>query len=431
MKASLARRLFRTIFAIGLINVLVALIAVEYIYEDLEDTILRLELAEERAFFENRITGATPQSWHTALLTAQYVPDGHGDAPLAEAFQGRAAPFSAEVEIGERTYLISIERTEDPGGILYLAQDITLLEDREDTLQVGMVLLGLCMLLFGFVLARIGTRRIVGPLHALTRHLAEIRPGSPIARIENGFEDDELRRIANTLNRLLDALDAYVQREKSLVSLASHELRTPVAVISGALDVLEQRNSLGESDRRTVARIRRAADEMGADVDALLKLARRSAREEQRDDIRLANSVREVITEIESSNPNQRGRMTIEEDGSHCIVRADPSLVRMLLRNLIQNAIRHTNNCVIVALAPTTLVVRDYGTGLPQAVQTRMSGPADRSVPEDGLGLFIVRLICERLGWRLRIRTSGATGTEMEIAFGHPSEAPESDPATQ
>lgn len=418
MKASLARRLFRTIFAIGLINVLVVLIAVEYIYEDLEDTILLLELAEERAFLEQRITDGSTRSWHTALLTAQFRADGDTETPLAEIFQGRSVPFSAEVGIRDRTYLISIERTTEPPGVLYLAQDITLLEGREDALQVGMALLGICMLLFGFALARIGTRRIVGPLHTLTQHLAGLRPETRISRIDGHYEDEELRGIASTLNGLLDALDAYVQREKSLVSLASHELRTPVAVISGALDVLEQRNSLRDSDRRTVARIRRAADEMKTDVDALLKLARRSTRDEQRTEIRLAQSVREVIAEVESSNPNHLGRVTIREDGASCIVHADPSLVRMLLRNLIQNAIRHTNDRVGVTISPTTLIIRDHGTGLPDTVKARLGNPDDRTVPEDGLGLFIVHLICERLGWELRIVGSSAEGTELAIVFG-------------
>src|SRR5690606_25355083 len=118
-------------------------------------------------------------------------------------------------------------------------------------------------------------RRVVRPLHTLTQDIRRIEPGSRISRIESAYSDQELAEIASTLNELLGALDAYIRREKSLISLASHELRTPVAVIAGALDVLEQRDSLGEADRRTLSRIRRAADEMRNDVDALLKLARR------------------------------------------------------------------------------------------------------------------------------------------------------------
>lgn len=183
MKASLARRLFRTIFAIGLINVIVTLIAVEFIYEDMEETILQQELSAEREVLERQITGPAVQAWRTAWLTAIYIPDGAVVADMPAMFVDREAPFSAEVDIGEKSYLISIERTMQPPGVLYLAQDVTLLENREDVLQLGMTVLGLGMLLIGALLSRIGTQRIVRPLHDLAEHIAGIRPGTPFARI--------------------------------------------------------------------------------------------------------------------------------------------------------------------------------------------------------------------------------------------------------
>ncbi|THF61567.1 HAMP domain-containing sensor histidine kinase [Pseudothauera rhizosphaerae] len=423
MKASLSRRLFRTIFAVGLINVLVTLIAVEFIYEDMEDTILRLELAQERAYLEQGIGEAGRQGWHSSLLTAVYHPDGATDE-LPEIFRGRPVPFSAEVMIGDKTYLISIERTANRAGVLYLAQDISLLESREDVMQVGMTLLGLCMLLLCFALARVGTRRIAGPLHGLSRHIAHIHPGTAFTRITAHYDDEELADIAATLNHLLDTLEAYVQREKSLVSLASHELRTPVAVIAGALDVLEQRNSLGEADRRTVARIRRAADEMRADVETLLKLARRSGADDEAEDVALTESVREVVTELESGAPEHAGRITCYATGPAPTVQADPALVRMLLRNLIQNAIRHTPDRVNIHIGADSLRIVDTGAGLPEHVRARLADGSDRRVPEDGLGLFIVRLICERLQWRLEIRRSDEGGTVLELLFAPPGAPP-------
>ncbi len=420
MKASLARRLFRTIFAIGLLNVLVAVVAVEFIYEDMEDTILRLEQARERAFIEQRIEEARVQTWYTALLTALYVPDG-ATAEMPEIFAGRAPPFFAEVNVGDKAYLISVERTAQPPGVLYMSQDITLMENREDALEAGMALLGLCMLLFGLILARLGTRRIVGPLHALAGHIAGIRPGTPFARIESRYEDEELAAIARTLNELLDALDAYVQREKALVSLASHELRTPVAVIAGALDVIEQRGSLGDADRGTVARIRRATDEMRADVEALLKLARRADDDERTEQVDLAAAARAVIAELESSAPEHGGRVSCHFAPPPPSVAADPALIRMLLRNLIQNALRHTRDGVRIELGAHGLSIADAGEGIPEHIRARLAGNGERDVPEDGLGLFIVRLICERLGWLLRIRQSDADGTILDILFLPPA----------
>lgn len=414
---SLARRIFLTIFAIGAINVLVTLIAVEYIYEDMEDTILSLELAEERAFLERRIDAAEVRRWNSALLTAIYVPDGEA-AELPPLLSDRPVPFSAEVADGDKSWLISVEHASDPPGVLYIAQDITLLEDREDVMQLAIALLCTAMLLLGLLLARHGTARVLRPLRELTGEIRRIEPGTAIDRIRGEYAERELSEIAATLNHMLEALDAYVKREKSLVSLASHELRTPLAVIAGALDVIERRGAAGEPDRRTLERIRLAADEMQSDVTALLALARRSeSRESETAD--LAACLEHVIAEIEASVPGAAGRIVCGHSCAPARVRADPALVRMLVRNLVQNAVRHTRGQVRVDIEATRLTVSDSGDGLPAHVRKRLSEPqSSRQLPEDGLGLFIVRLICERLGWRYRTFDSAPLGTVFELGWG-------------
>lgn len=414
---SLAKRIFRTIFIIGAINVLITLGAVEIIYEDMEDTILSLEMAQERAHLESQIDSAEVRTWRSALLSAIYVPDGV-TAELPDVFADYPVPFSSEVYFGDGNFLISIQRTADPPGVLYLAQDISLMESRESVVQWAIVILCSGMLLIGLLLSRHGTARVLRPLHELTGEIRNIEPGTAINRIQRDYRERELAEIARTLNEMLDALDAYVKREKALVSLASHELRTPVAVIAGALDVLEQRDSLGEADRRTLSRIRRATDEMHSDIDALLKLARRTTEPEDITPVNLASCVAEVVADIEAFSPDTRGRITCREAGAPLRLHADQALVRMLLRNLIQNAVRHTRAAVEVHIEADRLLIRDHGDGLPARARARLSEPsAHQAVPENGLGLFIVRLICERLGWRIVADSSGPSGTNIALHF--------------
>ncbi|MEX0604692.1 MAG: HAMP domain-containing sensor histidine kinase [Marinobacter sp.] len=430
MKGSLARRIFRTVLAIGVINVIVTLVATEFIYEDMEETNLYMGLAEERAFFESRIDAARTYSWNSALLTVFFVPEGAvGDVRLPEVFQGYPIPYFDEEDPGSKSYLISIDRTVDPPGVLYLAQDITLLEDREDTLQdTGVTVFVLGMLLLSYLLARLGTGRVVRPLRNLSRQIGEIKPERAIKHLDTDYADQELEDITKVLNRLLEALDAYVQREKRLVSMASHELRTPIAVIAGALDVIEQRNSLDSANSLTMERVRQATDKMQADVDALLKLAHRSPTGGGvTNKIDLDASIRSVVRELENSVPQHVGRVSYNAntllDGT---LQADPSLVHMLLRNLIQNALRHTSGPVVVSLTASKLSVSDAGTGLPvHIVESLESKGQTEAISEGGLGLFIVGLICERLGWRLSVRRSGPTGTVFDLAFG--GNMPDSD----
>jgi signal transduction histidine kinase len=89
----------------------------------------------------------------------------------------------------------------------------------------------------------------------------------------------------------------------------------------------------------------------------------------------------------------------------------------MLLRNLLQNALRHTPDGICIEFAPHGLSITDSGPGIPEHIQRRMSGENGREIPEDGLGLFIVRLICERLGWMLSIYRGTSGGTVIDILF--------------
>lgn len=418
-KNSLSRRLFRTMLLIGIVNVVITLIATEFVYEDIEETSLTIGLADERAYFEKRIVGDEVASWTSALLTAFFVPDGKENVELPHMFRGRPVPYAAEVDLEEETYLLSIARTESVPGVLYLAQDITVLENREDSFQeVGFIMFAVGMLAISLVLARLGSARIIRPLQNLSSQIRKIRPDSSFKRIPAHYADVELNEIARVLNDLLAALDTYVRREKALVSLASHELRTPIAVISGALDVIDQRSPEDPTNRKTLDRIRQATDKMQADVDALLKLAHRSSDRDKTERVDLARCAHRVVAELENSAPEYAGRVKQTAPKGAVILSSDQTLVHMLMRNLIQNALRHTRDFVYVEINSDRLSISDAGEGLPSHIRARLDGSADdKSVPEDGLGLFIVRLICERLAWRLQVGQSSHAGTHIDIVF--------------
>ncbi|MCL7944219.1 HAMP domain-containing sensor histidine kinase [Marinobacter sp. ATCH36] len=418
-KSSLSRRLFRAMLLIGVINVAITLFVSEIIYEDLEEASLNIGLAAERAYFEERIAGDQVSSWTSALVIVLFVPEAATDVEIPSLFRGRPIPYADEVDIEDKTYLISIARTESAPGVLYLAQDITLLERQEESFQqVTFILFALSMLAISLALAKLGSARIIRPLQTLSEQIKTIRPDSSLKRIPAQYADEELNEIARVLNEMLKELDTYVRREKALVSLASHELRTPIAVISGALDVIDQRAPDNPANRRTLDRIRQATDKMHADVDALLKLAHRSSGQDKPGVVDLGLCVHRVKQELENSTPEYAGRVEHTVTREPATIEADQTLVHMLLRNLVQNALRHTRGCVYVSIDNDRLSVSDTGEGLPSHVRAKLDSDADElTVPEEGLGLFIVRLICERLNWQTRVQRSGATGTQIDILF--------------
>lgn len=420
---SLAKRVFRGMLLIGIANVVITLVATELIYEDIEDTNLTLGLAEERAFIESRLHPQKSQLWQSALLTAIYISrDGPG-MELPAIFHDKPIPFAAEVNVGDKAYLVSIDESRHYPGVLYLAQDITFMETREDLQQkIGMPLFTLGMMVFSLILARLASQRLIHPLQQLSRQIKAIRPDQDIKPLANkDYADEELSEIAKVLNSLLKELNAHLQREKSLIRLASHELRTPLAVISGALDVIEQRNSLDANSGKPLARIRDACDKMRADVDAILTLSRRSAANTANVD--LADCARDVLTELKHQSARYAARVTLHCQVSSRNVLADPAMVRMLIRNLVQNALRHTVDNVRVSVDHTGFQVGDGGVGLPDHAQARLiQDTSAHNLPEEGLGLFIVKLICERLGWQVKILHSDAAGTTIAVRLDYDTE---------
>ncbi|KAA8980350.1 HAMP domain-containing sensor histidine kinase [Halospina sp. K52047b] len=423
MKPSLSRRLFFYLFGVSLVTTLLSGLFIELFYNNMENAILSNELAKEQAFFLDQIEGATPQSWSTARLRAFYLPDGHSDKALPEYLRDKPAPYSGEIGLTHATYLVRVQSVEDPPGRLFLSQDISIMESHERLTQLVLIGILLVMVAVGFLLSRLSARHLVNPLRNLTAEIQATEPAKAMRRLNTHYSDREFADIANAFNRFLDAIEHYVEREKSFVKLASHEFRTPLAVMTGALDILEQRKTLSDADRRTLARIRGATDDMHSDVDILLKLSRGHVDADEPCRLNLQHSIEEALEELESSQNDYHARLRFVPDDRAQTVTADPSLVRMLLRNLLLNALKHTRDVVEVKPFAGGVSIRDYGEGLPERVATQLSQratPSSGSFQETSFGLLIVQLICERLGWIPNVVQSGQSGTEIEVWFdGH------------
>lgn len=425
MKPSLTARLTRTLLFLIVATTATSMFVVEMFVEDVEETILSRELRADAEFFAEQLRQGSFQPIKTGRLEATFLAQGEGEAVLPKYFQNRPLPFSEEIEVGETTLLIIGQQLEEPNGALFLAQDISIMEGRMTMVQLVLVGVAGFMLIVSFFVARAGAQYLVRPFKKLTQDVYNTTPSPRLSmgRIATDYRDQEFCDIASAFNRFLSELEAYIEREKSFVKLASHELRTPLSVMSGALDVLEQRKSLSAADQKTLARIRRAMQTMRDDTDVLLELARSEATESDARTIDLHDFVQDTVEELEHGYPDQVGRIDIYNDGPKLGVTAHPALVRMLLRNLLQNALRHTHGKVEVRVIENSISVRDFGSGLPAYITEHLNvqGGASAMTTSAGqfsnttFGLLIVRLVCERLGWGLEIPQSDSQGTEFVI----------------
>ncbi|HHU93605.1 MAG TPA: HAMP domain-containing histidine kinase [Alcaligenaceae bacterium] len=425
MKSSLITRLTRTLFFFIAISTAVSLLIVERFVEDVEDTILHLELKADAQFFTEQLRKETFQPIKTARLEAIFLPDGEDESSLATHFKHRDLPFTEEIEVGKTTLLVYGEQLKQPKGKLFLAQDITIMENRELLVQLTLIAVAGLMLLIGYFIARAGARYLARPFRQLTHEVLNTIPGSSMRQIDTNYRDQEFSDIAEAFNRFLSALEQHIEREKLFVKLASHELRTPLAVMGGALNVLEQRQSLSAADQKTLKRLRRAWQTMRDDSEVLLELARSETVTGGLSFIVLEEVVKSTIDDLLDEQPEHVGRITIENESSNIAIRSHMVLVRMLMRNLLQNALRHTRSAVEVTITDKSISIRDFGAGLPPKViqHLKVDGQSERlsfQSQEDSsttFGLLIVRLVCERLAWELEVVESGSQGTVFNVLY--------------
>ncbi|MFC3340131.1 sensor histidine kinase [Paracandidimonas soli] len=412
---SISRKVYRSILLVSVISVIAMVATVLLVNEDLEHTMLEVEFAQERDFILMNNKSDETLVWDTPNIAVVFIPTGQPHpAALPPIFRGLPENYSAEIELGSQTYLVTVKRIET--GLLYVAKDITHFEDREALFQIALIVIALIIIALSLVLAALSTRHIARPLTLLSKRISRIPVGANMPRMETDYTDAELHSIATTFNRFLDELESYVRREQSLLSLASHELRTPIAVMCGALDILELRNQLHPNDQATLKRVRRSCDEMRDNVNVLLRLARREPGDQTPEIVHVAPVIQQVIDDLKISH-RAGDRVTLETE-SFLTVSTDPVMVRMLLRNLIQNALQHTHQDIRVTVSKNAIEIEDRGTGLTADQQAILLGQkkiSPNGAALSGLGLYIVTLMTERLGWKLEIAQTDSNGTRIRL----------------
>lgn len=428
--STIERRVRRTLLGAILITFLVTVASVLTANDQLEQALLELDMQAEREFLLDNARTNQILVWDIATLTAYYVPTGmHEDERMPAIFRDLPFPFSGERNVGKQTYLITNNAVRE--GRLYLAKDITLFENREYELHRFLIFLGIGVIGLGILLARFTGKRLAAPIQHLAEQIRRTKPAPRIPRVDADYQDVELREIAQSFNLFLVELENYVKREQSLMGLASHELRTPIAVIAGALDVIEQRGRISDADRAPLLRMRRAVDEMAANIDVILRLTRQRSHVDRREVVALDVLLQEIRDDLNRQLSSAPARLSLALEAP-TQVQGDPVLIKMLLRNLIQNALQHTQGNVVAVLTPTHADIMDQGKGLPSTYQNYLNNvhQADTSdvLALSGLGLFIVSLISERLGWRLQTLSAPTGGHRLRICFQTGEAGATSDP---
>jgi len=391
-----------TLFAYGVLEIKSKLEEV-ILGDTVRDQLVALEAQREAGIF---------RPTHLFEHWAFYFDEGLADIPAR--FRELEPGSHHSVIVDGRYYQVEVG-IDKQGKPLVLTYDITTWERQEhEVLQLlayGIAVQMLAAIFLGWL----ASRAILAPVRAFTRRLSAIEPRQRKVRIAQEFQGNEIGLIAAEFDQYLARLDRFVEREQFFTAAASHELRTPLSVMLGALDILDNAQLDGPTARAR-QRLHRACHEMKTFIEASLLLAREEAttiETPERCDVRvLLNELLEDQQKLLSERS-----ITVERPKQELVVEQAPSLMRILLGNLLRNAIEHTRDGrLILQLSARAIVIEDTGTGIPAEDLPRVF---DRSYTTkqdgNGLGLNLVKRICDRFGWRIDIASELGKGTRVTI----------------
>jgi two-component system, OmpR family, sensor kinase len=279
----------------------------------------------------------------------------------------------------------------------------------------------LAALLVGTVVATGLARRILVPLNRVTATAREISD-TDLSRRLAAEGSDEVAELATTFNAMLDRLETAFEQQRQFIDDAGHELRTPITVIRGHLELLDVSNPEDRAD--TVALVLDELDRMHRMVEDLLTLARA----DQPDFIApVLLDLDDLTTSIHRKALGlSTGHRWVLDEVAVGMVEADGQRVTQAMMQLAANAARHTPTGSTIAIGSAInatdlrLWVRDDGPGIDADDQARIferfaRGAGPRRTDGAGLGLAIVRVIAEAHGGDITLDSTPGHGATFTL----------------
>lgn len=311
----------------------------------------------------------------------------------------------------------SIGPEENPVGSFRVAQSLSPIGNSQGSLREALLLVGIVAVIVLIVAALWIATLVARPLIKIADFAADVDTTDLDRRLAETEGPAEVRSLAHSFNRMLDRLQGAFDREREFVADASHELRTPVTIAQGELDLLRRHATGAEGERLDV--VRRELKRMERLVAEMLTLASQDAEAGLRHGrVDLAD----LLSDLRRDLPLM-GSRDYEVDELGGTVEADPDRLAQVFRNLLRNAVAHTTDGGMIhvgAVADGERVrfeITDDGPGFGAEEAERLfdrfyrtdDGRA-RDAGGSGLGLTIARSIVEAHGGNIRAMASDGAG---------------------
>jgi signal transduction histidine kinase len=315
-------------------------------------------------------------------------------------------------------YKLAVRKT--PQAWFFLAYDMSQAargERQFNNALIGVVIVFTALsLLVGWWAAS----RVMSPVSELAQRLRESGRSSQPEQLASHFPDDEVGQLASALDDYAARLTEVVQRDREFNADVSHELRTPLAVVKGAVELLLSKSDLDEKTRVRLMRIQRAEQQCTDLISALLLLSRAERGHGNADVARIAEQL------LDAHRAQLRGKpLALHMEGERgLVVDAPDAAVAVALGNLVGNAVKYTTQGeVVVRVLANAVEVLDSGPGLTPQDAAHLFERGYRGTHAEhsnggGIGLSIVRRLCDLYGWSVRVAPGRERGVVATLTFG-------------
>lgn len=379
--------------------------------EFLEDKVWESMLTHELAQFLDRKAADPGHVWQdTDTLRLYGVPE----RPLVPALAALPPGVHDDFWLDGHENVVLVRRVD---GVDYvLARDITAVEEIEDIVIAIVLGLALLLVVAGGTVVAWGLRRSLRPLSQLAADIALLSPDRPGQHIRLDEQaSSELHVIANALNDYLHRQEAFVERERVFNNTASHELRTPIAVIAGALELALEKPGLPPGANEPMQRALHAARNVERLIALLLTLAKDPAKLARNNDTVLLHELLPEIIDDHRHLMRDKALDIVVDELIPCTIEAPLHIVQVAIGNLLRNAIENSDRGRIrVNLdADATVSIQDPGHGMAPEEISRIYARIARGGGREGggIGLDLLARLCEHLGWTLAISSTPGEGT--------------------
>lgn len=352
----------------------------------------------------------------STVIVQGYVKDaaGNGDVP---AYLSGLPDGRHNISVGQLAYRVAVLQRQ--GERYFLLYDISLQLRREQRFALQLGLIAIVMTLVSTLGGVWLSRTVVAPVSELAARVRHRGVEDWERSLSDEFPGGEVGELARVFDRQLIRMRAFIERERAFGADVSHELRTALAVILSATEVLLSDERLNDKQKARIGRIERAARDMAELGTALLLMAR----EERSLAMGGTSSLAEVVEEAVAKHRHLLGHKPVEIEvrtNPGLILAADRGVLDILVSNLIRNAFAYTAaGTVAIVQDAHSLTVSDTGKGIPGSAvdQVFLRHFRDLTSEGAGIGLSLVKRICDRYGWRVRLDSGAARGTTVTVEF--------------